>query len=44
MFANPAAIAMVLIYAAVIAGAGAMLFLAARRDGEVERHHRWLRR
>ena len=44
MFTNPAAIAMILVFAAVIVGAGAMLFLAALKDGEVEQHHRWLRR
>ena len=44
MSINPASIAMVIVFAAVIVGAGAMLFLAAIRDGEIEQHHRWLNR
>jgi len=44
MFTNPASIAMVIVFAAVILGAGAMLFIAAVKDGEIERHHRSIRR
>ena len=44
MIATPDSIAMVIVFAAVILGVGAMLFLAALKDGEVEQHHRWLRR
>ena len=44
MFTNPAALTMIVVFACVIVGAGAMLFLAALKDGEIEQHHRWLRR
>ena len=44
MIGTPDSIAMVVIFGAVILGVGAMLFLAALKDGESERHHRWLRR
>ena len=43
MFGTPDSIAMAIVFGAVILGVGAMLFLAALKDGEIEQHHRWLK-